>query len=1123
MLQAILSDEVISHLTECRETLENWTFGRADDQMVPTDSDSASSFVSYHVHAMLESFEVTAETPNGNLLFACSDIRASISNDFVRSQSNRILFTARSQTTSLSLFTPERPDQGFKIIDTHWEVGNSLSQDKDGETLYRIYLISNMFNLTLSPRIVDTASHAVRHIVREVENLKVRETLKSLEIGPSNEAPEVPDSSDDEVDPLEAFSSIEGVHVSFSHVKLKWIANDHWEDSHGFTFKIKTMDASVVDRIMRGRFVVEDAELELDSRDVLVSSNYARLPRLHFNVYRQPEEDGWQLQLDAHGDTVQVNFTPLCINVGHTVLESISSAATSLRDHFPTDGNASAVNPLAPHALLQTTKRLKAVVTSIDFSGARINAQYDKGSKPTVYMSRYQVEGNGCDVGALQIPGLSLRSRFSRKPRHVFHAEICILESSNTLSPSIKPFLHDVLHRIERVMSRHKRYPSDEQSSRPSTSGSGNDPDTAAILGDLRFSVALRVQSQALTLTCDPFAKVDAKVGLDEVYATLISCKTPNHNQTFAVMVSLSGTHALLQHHYSGFASAKIGLNDLHLSLFNNDQIKSAEPGVAAIIKSSGLDISLNARQGQDFLIFNSLWLEGPPSNPVEELRMKRMSNPISMHQLQKVTTSPPSFPLNITVHLDRIKFSVDLGQSIGTTDLEIRGMRISNRKCSEYHHCIFVNMDSAQAESKGRFSGYMKAEKFMVQTSIYFPTIAVVATPIVQIDVKLGYVEFRASFEYHVFLIGDSKGLRFTIYNRRIHHLDDASSDRLVFVGDSDLTQLYATAEGPALVLSLYKAVIQLQEEKEQSRTLELASFLDNSHSPRSPRPRPSEDLSLWHNDLSASRVDMEMSIKIGKVNIGIFKAALNDSPVFRVNVADIRALFSQSVTRGAIENQLNLSLGQLGIALSSLKRMSGKELSEMEVEKWVRHVSQMRGGVILAVPETEGSMWTRQEQESAVVQHIFKSQLAGKVDIGWNYGSVMYVQELWKTFELKLKQGAEARVTALSPKEAKEIEDTVKKEMVQEGKTIEPGGKSETSTSSVGSRTYTYVAVEPAIIETPQLRQMGEATPPMEWIGVNRMKLPAFTHQAIIVPLQKVSRRVENLYNLTLQSRRS
>ena len=520
--------------------------------------------------------------------------------------------------------------------------------------------------------------------------------------------------------------------------------------------------------------------------------------------------------------------------------------------------------------------------------------------------------------------------------------------------------------------------------------------------------------------------------------------------------------------------------------------------------------------------------MEGGSSGPVEELRQKRLSNPLSMQQFQRVTISPPAFPINVTVLIDQIKFAIDLGQSIGTTDLEVRGLRISNRKCSKFHHCVFVNMDSAEAESKGRFSGYMKAQKFLVQTSIYFQSISErsLLTPLVQIDVKLGYVEFRASFEYHVFLIGDSDQLRFTIYNRRVHSREGRLADRLIFLGDSELVQLYVTAEGPALVLSLYKAVIQLQEEKEQSRAKELASFNDAddylSVRPQSVGPPLSEEIMpTYHNKAFASRVDMEMAIKLAKINIGIFKAALNDSPVFRVNVSNIRALFSQTVSGGTLENQLNMSLGALGIALSPLKRMGGKELGEMKVEKWIRHVSSMRGGVILAVPETEGSMWTKQEEGSDIVEHIFNSRLDGKVDIGWNYGSVMYVQELWKTFELKLKQSEEATFTHVTKEEEEMIEHKVEDEAFASKETLETtAAEPKLLKVGFGTRTFTYVAVEPAIIETPQLRQMGEATPPMEWIGVNRMRLPAFTHQAFIVPLQKASKRVETLYNLTLSS---
>lgn len=52
-------------------------------------------------------------------------------------------------------------------------------------------------------------------------------------------------------------------------------------------------------------------------------------------------------------------------------------------------------------------------------------------------------------------------------------------------------------------------------------------------------------------------------------------------------------------------------------------------------------------------------------------------------------------------------------------------------------------------------------------------------------------------------------------------------------------------------------------------------------------------------------------------------------------------------------------------------------------------------------------------------------------------------------------------------------------------------------TAVVNVPQSKYEYTAVEPPVIQTPQLRDMGEATPPLEWIGLHRDRLPNLTHQ--------------------------
>ncbi|EEY14741.1 conserved hypothetical protein [Verticillium alfalfae VaMs.102] len=75
-------------------------------------------------------------------------------------------------------------------------------------------------------------------------------------------------------------------------------------------------------------------------------------------------------------------------------------------------------------------------------------------------------------------------------------------------------------------------------------------------------------------------------------------------------------------------------------------------------------------------------------------------------------------------------------------------------------------------------------------------------------------------------------------------------------------------------------------------------------------------------------------------------------------------------------------------------------------------------------------------------------------------------------------------------------------------------------TAEVNVPQSKYDYVALEPAIIETPQLRDMGEATPPLEWIGLHRDRMPNLTHQIVIVSLLELAGEVEDAYGRIMGS---
>jgi len=154
---------------------------------------------------------------------------------------------------------------------------------------------------------------------------------------------------------------------------------------------------------------------------------------------------------------------------------------------------------------------------------------------------------------------------------------------------------------------------------------------------------------------------------------------------------------------------------------------------------------------------------------------------------------------------------------------------------------------------------------------------------------------------------------------------------------------------------------------------------------------------------------------------------------------------------------------------------------------------------------------METWQQSPSNVIEYIFQSAFHGKVDIGWNYSRISQIRQMW-----------ENHTRALTQKMSKPLPPSAIKIMA-EPKSVIPGGVSQekiTAVVNMPQSKYEYIALEAPIIDTPQLRDLGEATPSLEWIGLHRDRLPHVTHSVIIVSLLEVAKEVEDMYARILGS---
>lgn len=263
--------------------------------------------------------------------------------------------------------------------------------------------------------------------------------------------------------------------------------------------------------------------------------------------------------------------------------------------------------------------------------------------------------------------------------------------------------------------------------------------------------------------------------------------------------------------------------------------------------------------------------------------------------------------------------------------------------------------------------------------------------------------------------------------------------------------------------------------------------------------------------------RLQTKVMVSLKVMNVGVFPSTFFDAQVFKIDALDASAQFAVAVEKGKLQSVLSLALGQLQVALSGVtKQEMRKSVGEVLPEDIIKPVNLSRGGTILKVPKVVATMRTWQTPGSTDIQYIFRSAFQGKVDVGWNYSRIHFLRGMWHSHVRALA----ARLGKPLPQSALQISTALEAEEKGSEKGAAEGREKITAVVNVPQSKYQYTPLEPPVIETPQLRDMGEATPPLEWIGLQRERLPNLTHQIVIVALLELAREVDDAYSRILGS---
>ncbi|KAI4114788.1 MAG: hypothetical protein LQ345_004493 [Seirophora villosa] len=951
----------------------------------------------------------------------------------------------------------------------------------------------------------------------------------------------------DEGQPMALFSAMYSLELE--NLRVVWRIGDSIPLSPGRNAEDLVLSFTKIDLSTRrdnaAKLVIQDFQLQMVPTSQLPtdrSLNSALLPEVVFNVAYMSSAAERRFAFQAAGKQLDLRLTSQFILPASNLRLSIASAVNDVRSAT----KAASVSQAQVGSQTQDWlkhKRLTSLLIDADFAGAVVYVQGRAMSDPQSLASdlsqgkrvpqhgRYGqfTHDNAGSKTTLRAPGVALKVEYKDPgiTNPSLNAEVKVDASSNILFPTVVSLVLEMSSSVKEIVGEPPPQAQTEQLRPPASRLMSQErfqtADPKAIFGNCTVNLGLRICRQDFSLSCQPIARVAAKAQVEQIYITVNTVRSEEHGQSFALSGAFSGFQASVQHVYSRESTGGLEVQSITVSLMNSKHL-GAPKGISVIAQISPTKIYLNVKQLQDFLLFREIWVPADIRKPAPAPVPSASSEPQAyMVQRYQQIAATSAFPWNATLSIDRLDIQVDLGQSLGKSGLVVSELWVSSRKSSNWEQNLCLGTGKISLDSTGRMSGFVTARGVAVRTTIRWPIAETTKAhaPLIQATIGLESVQVKAAFEFQAFVILDMSKVGILMYNVRSDR--KSHSDRLVGVVDINSLQAFCTTTSASQALALYQAFGRLIQEKQtayQASLREIEKFLRrrsttdpqvlkmaNTQAADGGTPSPKGSL----------RLHTKVMVSLDTVSLGVFPSTFFDTQIFKVEALNASAQFAGALQNGKLHSMLSLALGQLQVALSGVSKPEARSAAgDVSLEDVSACASQSRGGTILKVPKVVARMQTWQLPASNEIEYIFKSAFQGKVDVGWNYSRIAFLRGMWNSHVRALA----TRLGKPLPQSAVQITTALDGDGKGEGRETSVGGEKITAVVNVPQSKYQYRPLEAPVIETPQLRDMGEATPPLEWIGLHRERLPNLTHQIVIVSLLEIAREVDDAYSRILGS---
>ncbi|CUM48715.1 unnamed protein product [Debaryomyces fabryi] len=924
------------------------------------------------------------------------------------------------------------------------------------------------------------------------------------------------------------------IHVLSYNFCIGWLFGESHKDYPGIILGAERFFAVVEDSL--GKFTLIDAYLSVangfrssnfySTASEKENLNRASLPNMQLIYTIDGVEDHRNMRIIMNGDELDVKFLSDSI----VILEHTVASVSKVQKIF-----SQRVKPNIVQNEPKTSDSKGDYIQSFKsaFATIEIIATF-AGSNVLLYRLRDNDDLNPPSL-FLHSPAVKIATMYKHQKnankKHVIKSEILTSSSDNTLYSSCMPVIMDIAQGIKKMMR--KTNLDNSKVAKKTTYESTKDFDFGDLLNDFDIHIGVRIERQKLALSCEPTAKVATVVGIDGIYMQINT--GPNEIPSITAAVQFDSISASLQHIYSREVSGSIGLERILLT----SSVKM-EKVLNILCSGSFTDVEayINVKQFQDLNLFKDIWFPKSKSESHSDIGGHRegvlqtnktselAANKNISSRFKEVSTTY-ALPWFLTFMIFNVSLRMDFGQSLGNFKLKSDRIWVVSKKSTDWTQELKLGVNSIMLLAEGRLSGVLNINSIFLHTAITWKNNnqTTLDVPLILVSGGIESLQLKLSFDYHVFAIANIQKYSIDIFNKK-NELN-TSKDHLFVTTKFDNAEFYITSLAASNVLDIYNAIIRMIQENRTSykETLRDSSRGKSIGNAGFKRTASNEILE------TVKKLETKIEVIAGNLLIHVYPSSFSDSKVLVITLDESIANFQQNEYSKGISNQLDIQFNDLNVSLSIASIMLEDFISRCSVNEFVGYARKAAGGTIFVFPSFKISMRTFQKYRSNLIEYLYQSSFGKSVDIRWNLGSIIFIREMYSIHKnafasrTEYKKGNNQLTSSVNIGFKEDIFakdrklSSASKSFNAEDPTNEIDQAINDTLKKVSSDSkFSYSPLAPPIIEAPQLKELGNATPPLEWFGLHRNKFPNATHQLGIVSLQKLIHEVELQYSKIL-----